>query len=140
MPKADTQFKKGDKGGPGRPKGTGRPTFNTIVERLKARKGKPVQMQHEDWGVIDDPYEQAVMMLISAAQNGEPWAIKELIEHGMGKARQTIDQNITTPTELANEIREALENGGKAKIADLCRRLKVRPDGAESGDNGADSK
>jgi len=79
-----TAFKKGNPGGPGRPKGSGRPTFQGIINRLKERN--ELEWQNDELGIIlDDPYQQAMLQLVSAIQNGESWAIKDFMDRGIGK-------------------------------------------------------
>ena len=87
MPKPCTKWKKGQSGNPnGRPKGSGRKTFSTIIANL------PQDLkQHQIDGHTLSTHEAVMAQLISAAFNGESWAIKDYIDHVCGKAVQAVE-------------------------------------------------
>lgn len=106
------QFEKGHKKlpGSGRPKGTGRPTFDTIVEQLKKNPGNPLEWQSPDFGKIDCPYQQAILQLTAAMQNGESWAICEMLNRGFGKPSQALTFDPDNVKELQIIIRPDEKN------------------------------
>ena len=59
------------------------------------------EWQHPDHGVIKSPLTMAIIQTVSAAQNGEPWAIKEILDRCLGKPRESLDINVDNPAESA---------------------------------------
>ena len=89
-------FQKGKSGNPnGRPKGTGRPTFQTLLANIEKNHKGLLDWQNPDHGIISDPLEQAVIQLDVAVQNGESWAIVEMLNRGLGKPHQAIEMEHT---------------------------------------------
>jgi hypothetical protein len=90
-PKRGPGFKKGQTGNPnGRPKGTGHPTFETILATIKREHSGIFDWHHPDHGIVNDPLQQAVIQLSVAVQNGESWAICEMLNRGFGKPHQSV--------------------------------------------------
>lgn len=91
-PNGNPNWTKGQSANPkGRPKGTGHPTFRGLIEKLKEEHPNMVEWQHPDFGEsLSDPFCMASIQTIAAAQNGEPWAIKEILDRGFGKAHQSL--------------------------------------------------
>jgi hypothetical protein len=110
MPGKGKPFKPGQSGNPnGRPVGSGRPTFKGIIESLRAQnKG---EWHNEELGaVLDNPYDQAALQLISAVQNGEPWAIKDFMDRGLGKAPLAVEISGPEGGPIEHDIGEDLKS------------------------------
>jgi len=135
-----TQFKKGNKVGRHWKKGVsgnplGRPpTFEGIVQRL--RKGVlPVRLQNDPEKaklykdiIAEDPRDVAVRNVMIASYQGEPWAIKTVLEHTISKP---IDPNLTNLPNV-NVIVVIPDNG--RRNANLLKRPAIDVDSIEVDD------
>jgi hypothetical protein len=90
-------FAKGQSGNPkrngGRKPG---PSFRTLVEKIK-KEHPSLTWEHPDYGTFTDPIETAIVLTWAAAMNGEPWALKELLDRGLGKPAATLAVEGDTP-------------------------------------------
>ena len=122
-----SSFQPGQSGNPaGRPVGTGRKTWETLVKDCTAKYGDFLAFQHPDIETeIRDPMEIALVKLIEALQNGERWAIEECLARGLGRPRQAV--------ELTGADGESLQIGMVSAIEKLRSFFDGAGEGAPEG-------
>ena len=75
----------------GRPKGAGVKTWRGLVADCQRKYGQFVEWQHPEFSCpVSDVHEMAWLQLVSAAQNGERWAVEQILDRGLGKPQQSV--------------------------------------------------
>ena len=92
MAKSSTTWQKGQSGNlAGKPRGIGVKTWRGLVSDCQRKYGDLLTWQHPDASVeIADIHEMAFVQLVSAVQNGEPWAVQAALDRGYGKPQQSV--------------------------------------------------
>jgi len=98
------KYEKGGKPGPGRPKGSGRPTFARLVELIQERDPELLKVEIPDVGTLDDPGEIAVVILTRAAARGDVGAAKEILRHAVGSPPQAVEVSTVPETLTAEDL------------------------------------